>query len=186
VPAATIQLKVTLLGFRPAIWRRVVVPGDYSFFDLHIAIQSAMGWRDGHLHAFRFPTIAGRQVEIGIPVVVLFEERSPFLKGWEVPITKFLDRPGARATYEYDFGDGWVHDVVLEEIGAPLPGATYPMCLAGARACPPENCGGIPGYRNLLRRTKGVMNDSFDPASVRFVDTQLRLKRVLETMRREG
>lgn len=142
------QYKVTLRDVSPTIWRRIQVPEKYSFWDLHVAIQDSVGWLDYHLHAFRFPETDGkRPMEIGLP-----DEGSnrPILPGWEVPIADYFIRPGVAALYEYDFGDGWQHDVVLEAVLLGEPKRKYPLCIAGERACPPEDCGGQPGYEHLL------------------------------------
>jgi Plasmid pRiA4b ORF-3-like protein len=146
------QFKVTLKEIEPTIWRRIAVPASYSFWDLHVAIQDAMGWSDSHLHAFRVRTPeTGAEGAIGIPDDDGFEDEEVFLPGWEVPIGEYFREPGDRADYEYDFGDGWEHEVVLEEVSARAPKAKYPICVDGARACPPEDCGGVPGYEDMLQ-----------------------------------
>jgi len=179
------QFKVTLLDSEPPIWRRIQVPAAYTFWELHVAIQDAMGWQDYHLHMFRIEDPRkGEVVEIGIPDEERFEDDSPHIPGWEVPISDyFLDR-GSRADYLYDFGDGWEHHVVLEDIVTRVAKSKYPKCVAGARACPPEDCGGIGGYENLLRVIRDPSDeeyasmmewlggnyepDAFDPRKVRF------------------
>ncbi|MGQ0654682.1 MAG: plasmid pRiA4b ORF-3 family protein [Betaproteobacteria bacterium] len=149
------QYKISLRYISPTIWRRIQVPGGYTFWDLHVAIQDSMGWLDYHLHAFRFARGDGKHpVEIGIADG---ESEYPVLAGWEVGIADHFTRPGVFALYEYDFGDGWEHDIVLEDILPHEPKQTYPRCIAGERACPPEDCGGVPGYEHLvevLRRPK--------------------------------
>lgn len=152
------QFLVTLLGIDPPIWRRIQVPEKYSFWDLHVAIQDSMGWMDYHLHAFRFSTRQSRpRWEIGIPDDEGFDSVTT-RPGWEVPIADHFQRPGTDCTYEYDFGDGWLHDVLLEGVLLAEKGYRYPRCVAGARACPPEDCGGVPGYYRLLQ----VMSDPSD------------------------
>jgi hypothetical protein len=146
----TYQFKVTLKGIVPQVWRRIVVPANYSFWDLHVAIQDSMGWLDYHLHAFRVrDSRSGAEVEIGIPDPDGFGER-PCLPGWEVPVADYFAKAGDVADYEYDFGDGWEHEVALEDVVPRSPKARYPICLDGAQACPPEDCGGIPGYEEML------------------------------------
>src|SRR6266508_4336958 len=113
--------------------------------------QDSMGWLDYHLHLFRVSRPGtGDTVQIGVPDDDAFEGDEPTLPGWEVPIARYLTGPGAVARYEYDFGDGWQHDVTLEAIVPRRTGIRYPRCLAGGRACPPEDCGGPAGYENLL------------------------------------
>ena len=142
------QYRVALRDISPTIWRRIQVPEKYSFWDLHVAIQDSMGWLDYHLHAFRFPETDGkRPMEIGLPDE---EATHPILPSWEVPIGDYFIRPGVAALYEYDFGDGWRHDVVLEAVLLGELKQKYPLCIAGERACPPEDCGGQPGYEHLL------------------------------------
>lgn len=142
------QYKVSLRDISPAIWRRIQVPESYTFWDLHVAIQDSMGWLDYHLHAFRFPQAAGRRlVGIGIPDG---GSDHPVLPGWKVRIVDHFTRPGVVALYEYDFGDGWEHDVVFEDVLPREPKHKYPRCIAGERACPPEDCGGAPGYEHLV------------------------------------
>lgn len=156
------RYKVTLRGIFPAIWRRLEVPASYTFWDLHVAIQDSMGWLDYHLHAFRFPQTHGkRSIEIGIPDD---ESDPPVLPGWKVGIADLFTRPGVVALYEYDFGGGWEHDVVLEDVLPGEPKQKYPRCIAGERACPPEDCGGIPGYQHLvevLRQPKHPEHTTF-------------------------
>ena len=146
------QVKVSLRGIRPPIWRRIQVPADYSFWDLHVAIQDAMGWWDYHLHAFRVADPShGEEDLIGIPDEDRFVGDPEYLPGWTVPIDKAFAKPGDSASYEYDFGDGWEHEIVLEMITPREPKVRYPRCLAGERACPPEDCGGPWGYENMLK-----------------------------------
>jgi Plasmid pRiA4b ORF-3-like protein len=160
---STLQFKITLRHIKPRIWRRIEVPASYSFWDLHVAIQDAMGWLDYHLHVFRVRNPETRQdEEIGIPDEDPFEGDPVYLPGWTVPIGKYFYLGGTRAQYEYDFGDGWEHDVELEAIGRREPDTKYPRCLAGERACPPEDCGGPPGYERLLEILANPANEEYD------------------------
>ncbi|MFN0178259.1 MAG: plasmid pRiA4b ORF-3 family protein [Gemmatimonadales bacterium] len=145
----TLQIKVVLRDVEPPVWRRIEVPATYTFWDLHVAIQDAMGWKDCHLHAFRIrnPQTGGID-EVGIPDPDGFEP--VFLAGWGIPAASYLLRAGDQAEYEYDFGDSWVHHLVLEGIGIRHAKTKYPRCTDGARACPPEDCGGAHGYATLL------------------------------------
>lgn len=149
------QFKITLTEIDPPIWRRIQVPDTYSFWDLHVAIQDSMGWLDSHLHTFRFGKARSKtRSEIGIPLDEEFDMVRT-LPGWEVPIVEHFSAIGSTCVYEYDFGDGWVHEVLLEGMLLREPRRRYPRCLAGARACPPEDCGGVPGYYRLLE----IMSD---------------------------
>jgi hypothetical protein len=181
----TYQFKVSLKEIEPTIWRRIEVPAIYSFWNLHVAIQDAMGWLDYHLHVFYVPNPeTGVIAEIGIPDDEPFEDDLVSLPGWEIPLTEYFIKPGDRADYEYDFGDGWEHEIVLEKIQSRVPKAKYPRCLDGARACPPEDCGGIGGYESMLEVISDPSHEeyestmtwlgrrydpeSFDPKKVKF------------------
>ena len=135
-----LQLKINLVGVsKPTVWRRVLVPATMRLNRLHDVIQVAMGWHDGHLHAFE----AGG-VDYGPPDPELghVDER-------RTSISDLLSRPGDRMRYVYDFGDYWQHNVVVEKVLAAEPGARYPVCLTGKGRCPPEDCGGVWGYAEL-------------------------------------
>jgi Plasmid pRiA4b ORF-3-like protein len=146
-----LRFRIELQGIAPSIWREIVVPSSYSFWDLHVAIQDAMGWLDYHLHAFRIrDPETGGAAEIGIPLEDDFDDDLQVIAGWEVPVLSYLNEPGHSAEYEYDFGDCWNHHVLLQEIMDRERGVKYPRCTGGERACPPEDCGGIWGYQALL------------------------------------
>ena len=147
----TLEFSIGLTEIEPRIWRRIEVPASYSFWDLHVAIQDSMGWLDYHLHAFRIQNPkTGALDEIGIPDEDAFEGEPGFLPGWQIPAVRYFQRLGDRAEYEYDFGDSWQHEVVLEAVRRRHAKTKYPRCVAGARACPPEDCGGPRGYAELL------------------------------------
>ncbi len=139
------QVKVTLKGTKPPIWRRLLVPSSMPLDDLHEVIQIAMGWFNCHLYQF----IQGRTYYQPNPEDFGFG-------GFEaedtagLTIGHLLNREKDKVVYEYDFGDSWEHTVVLEKILKPEKGAFYPVCIKGKRACPPEDCGGVWGYENLL------------------------------------
>ena len=146
-----LQFKVTLLGIKPPIWRRIVVLSDATFWDLHVAIQDAMGWQDLHLHEFNVPAPLLRcNYTIGIPDDEIGPVQDPVFPGWLIPVAQFFNLINRRAIYEYDFGDGWEHEVRLEKILPRDKNVQYPVCTGGRRACPPEDCGGIGGYEAFL------------------------------------
>jgi len=186
--------KITLEGISPSVWRRIAVPERYSFWDLHVAIQDSMGWLDYHLHAFELPASgSSKPIEVGIPGDAFGDPVTP---GWKKSLSEYFVRPGIAATYNYDFGDDWLHEVLLEQISAAGRSTKYPKCIAGERACPPEDCGGVPGYLDLLRVLRSPKHkeypsmvawlkghaknywpydpDHFDPAAVRFTDPRKR------------
>ncbi len=138
---------VHLRGTDPPIWRLIDVPGEYRFWDLHVAIQDAMGWLDYHLHEFSITAPdSGRPVTIGMPDYGCHE----VLPDSECAIADYFRSPGDAATYVYDFGDGWQHELALSRVLPSEPGVRYPICRDGERACPPEDCGGVGGFRRFL------------------------------------
>jgi hypothetical protein len=133
------QIKVALVGTDPPVWRRLSVPADISLEDLHHVIQTAMGWGDEHLHLF---DIQGRRY--GAPAHGV--ERTS--DEGRTRLSRVADA-GEAFSYEYDFGDSWVHEVLVEK--ASQVGVAGVRCLDGARACPPEDCGGVRGYHEYLK-----------------------------------
>lgn len=142
------NMKVTLLGSQPPIWRRLRVPGRFSLGLLHRVLQITMGWTDSHLHLFTVGgTIYGqepaqwqtdRDVEVG-------DERRVRLDALQLEAGQVIQ-------YEYDMGDSWQHEIHIEDIHATSgDDPTRAICLAGARACPPEDVGGIGGYEEFLQ-----------------------------------
>ena len=195
--ASVHQFKVVLDDVSPPIWRRIQLPSEATFWDLHCAINDAMGWEDAHLHEFniggkRNPQRIGIPMEDDMPV-----GDDPGRADWDVPITTCFGKPGATGRYLYDFGDGWSHTVTLEAILSREPKVKYPRCLDGARACPPEDCGGPPGYEQLcvaFADPDAADEDSaelldwfgdhdpeaFNPAKVKFHSAAKRLKALRE------
>jgi Plasmid pRiA4b ORF-3-like protein len=145
------QFKIFLEKITPTIWRRIQVPEHYTFWDLHVAIQDSMGWQDYHLHEFRIVNPAtGNKDRIGIPDEESFMDNPPTRPGWTLPITDYFTKENAAAEYVYDYGDYWLHQVVLEDILPQKKSSRYPVCVEGERACPPEDCGGTWGYEEFL------------------------------------
>ena len=146
-----LQFKIELNDISPLIWRRILVPPDYNFWDLHVAIQDAMGWLDYHLHHFEIKGKGKRTTEsIGIPDFDIFDDSQEIYPGWEIPVLNYFNDLGIQAKYIYDYGDSWTHTVTLEGYLIKERGVKYPVCIYGARACPPEDCGGDSGYYSLL------------------------------------
>jgi hypothetical protein len=144
-------LKVTLRHAKPPIWRRLLVPSGITLNQLHNIIQEAMGWYDCHLHSFRVGNL-----EYGIPDPDFSDD---MIDDTEVRIDSIFKKEGQKILYIYDFGDDWEHDILFEERAEnPDQGA---VLLAGKRACPPEDCGGIWGYQNILKilRKKKLSQD---------------------------
>ncbi len=135
------EIKVTLKHIRPPVWRRLQVPADTRLGKLHRILQAAMGWTDSHLHQF---SIGGESY--GVP-----DPDSPSdIKSERIIRLGSVVQEGETFIYEYDFGDGWEHEIKIEKVLPADKDKRYPLCLAGKRACPPEDCGGPPGYERLL------------------------------------
>lgn len=141
------QFKIALLDIRPPIWRRIQVP-DGTLDKLHEHVQTAIGWTNSHLHQFE---IGGRRY--GDPELLDDDwGENDFVDSTEVRLSTLLakKRKSFRFFYEYDFGDGWRHEIIYEGAQPAETGVRYPRCVEGARACPPEDVGGPWGYGDFL------------------------------------
>jgi len=184
------QFKIILQDVDKPIWRQIQVDDQYTFWDLHVAIQDVMGWTDSHLHKFTVinPTTL-EQEHIGIPDDEGFDTH-PMLAGWDVKIKNYiLTKGNQKFLYLYDFGDSWEHVIEFEGEFEKQAGL-YPKCLAGERACPPEDVGGIPGFENFLSIIKDSKHkerkellewvggkydpEEFDHNKVKFDDPKIR------------
>lgn len=169
-----LQIKVTLADSRPAIWRRLEVGGATTLGDLHDILQIVMGWTNSHLHQF----IADDGTYYSDPRFQLddadFGHR--VLDEHRVRLDRVASAPKGRLSYEYDFGDSWEHLIVVEKVLAPEPGVRYPRCVGGERAGPPDDCGGVWGYEELLEALRDETHpehedflewvpEGFDPAA---------------------
>lgn len=145
-PASSVvyKLKISLRGISPQIWRRVLVPADLTLYGLHRVIQIAFGWEDYHLHAFK---LHGRHY-----ATMWTGERHRDAAGHEIILSDLQLRMRQRILYEYDFGDLWEHEIRVEARLKREDGKVYPVCIAGARAGPPEDSGGPAGYLMLVDR----------------------------------
>ncbi len=140
------QIKITLRNIRPPVWRRVLVPSNFTLAQLHEVIQTAMGgWIDYHLHEF---DVAG--THYGAPL-------EPGVMDWGEPVNDEsrvklanIVGEGSKFRYTYVFGDDWEHELVVEKVLPIDSQITYPVCIKAKRACPPEDCGGPWGYAELL------------------------------------
>ena len=141
------QIKVSLLQVEPTIWRRILVPAEVTLAELHYVVNEAMGWTGSHSHSFTFEKRSFGDLELDPHNELKFEDESG------VTLESLADK-GQKLNYEYDFGDGWEHEIVVETMLPIDPQTTYPVCLAGARACPPEDCGSFPGYGRILEALK--------------------------------
>ena len=156
------QFKIELTEISPLIWRRILVPFDYNFWDLHVAIQDSMGWKDYHLHHFEIKgKYKKKEVKIGIPDLEFLSEDNNIWPGWEIPVLNYFNALGVTAKYIYDYGDFWRHSVTLEEYVIQEENIKYPICIDGARACPPEDCGGEEGYYRLIEVLSNITHSEY-------------------------
>ncbi|WP_201315126.1 plasmid pRiA4b ORF-3 family protein [Dyella sp. EPa41] len=138
-PEQVYCLRIELDGTTPLVWRRIEVLASSTFWDLHVAVQDAFGWLDCHLHEFDIGPLT-----IGVPDE--FAEKD-IIPGWTVPLSRHMGDVRTFA-YLYDFGDDWRHTIHLEDV-VDADGESYPRCLAGENATPPEDCGGVYGFGDL-------------------------------------
>lgn len=172
-------LRISLLGSRPEIWRRVLVSGSVRLDRLHLVFQDVMGWTNSHLHCFQIDgSLYGMRIE-DWSEVELYEVNYKLAD---------LIGPGGRFLYEYDFGDSWEHEVIVERIEKVRSSLKVAVCLEGENACPPEDCGGVPGYSYLLevltdpsheeyKSYRTWVGKSFSPALFNLAQTNVVLQR---------
>lgn len=140
------QIKVTLQDTEPPIWRLLLVPANMTLQRLHRVLQTVMEWEDCHLHEFRI----GEEL-FGPPASDVWDMGGPPVRSERTAkLSQVMGWEGAKATYTYDFGDCWEHEIVVEKILPVEPGLKYPVCVAGELHGPPEDCGGVGGYYDLL------------------------------------
>lgn len=200
-----LQFRITLQLVEPQVWRVIQVPEEYTFWDLHAAIQDVMGWLGYHLHEFRHerrPT--SQSVRFGISFDDEEMINPNLVPCWKVNIREHFRRPGDQMYYVYDFGDNWVHEVLLEGVLLREKGIKLPRCIDGARATPPEDCGGPAGYADLFKAFSNPASkeheeilawlrdqrpdllafdpEAFDIEQVKFSNPAKRLKKLQETL----
>lgn len=181
------QIRITLRGTKPPIWRKLAVPSGVTLGQLHELIQIAMGWSDCHLHGFvlkdksleKNPRELARLMTMerfedmfaGASGMRTFSPKTdPFgmdldMEGEDedaVALAEVCPRVKSKLTYEYDFGDGWEHLIEVQKIIDPKPGTEYPVCLSGKLACPPEDCGGVWGYYDMLEAIENPEHESHE------------------------
>jgi hypothetical protein len=159
-----LQFKIELPEILPSIWRRILVPSEYNFWDLHVAIQDSLGWHDSHLHHFVIKGKGKREeARIGIPDFDRVSDEIPaVIPGWEIPVLTYFNDLGVEAKYLYDYGDSWWHTVQLEAYVLRDKEAQYPVSLGGERACPPEDCGGVQRYYRMLKTLADPKSDDYE------------------------
>jgi len=154
------HLKVSLEGIEPLIWRRLQVPGSAKLGWLHAVIQVAMGWTNSHLHQFSTGKRLYSDLSFGLDE---FEDDPPVLDENETAVRDIAPRVKSAFVYEYDFGDSWDHRITVEKIldADPAEGK-FAQCLDGERACPPEDCGGVWGYEDLLKIIRDPKHEGYE------------------------
>ncbi len=151
-PAPIYLLEVSLLDIQPRIWRKLLVESSITLKKLHDILQDAMGWTDSHLHQFEVG-----DATYSIPYDDMFDEMD-FVDERRVKLNGVLPAARSSMNYLYDFGDSWRHKIKVSKVFEPPVPFELPQCVAGEGACPPEDCGGVPGFFEFVR----VMADKTD------------------------
>jgi hypothetical protein len=152
-PTQIYQIKVSLDGTHPPIWRRILVPGNTTLLKLHDILQIVMGWYDYHLHMYKIGgSFFGNPADDEYGDLGTIDEAN-------YKLSQVIHNDGQRFSYEYDFGDSWHHTLLVEKILPPKESVRYPVCLKGKRACPPEDVGGVWGYENFLDAIRDPNHD---------------------------
>jgi len=191
-----VQLKISLKNSSPPIWRRVLVKSSISFYELHYTIQIAMDWGNYHLYEFKIG-----DYRIGI-IDEDFDDpetgASKIIVSKEITLDEVISKGEFKSfSYEYDFGDGWIHSIVVEKTMPLDPDKYYPVCIKGKLNCPPEDCGGLYGYYNFLEIISNKkhpeykymlewMGGRFDPTEFEVDDVNVDLEDIEAIMGEEG
>jgi hypothetical protein len=183
---AVYDIRVSLSYIQPEIWRLIRVPADIRMDRLHDVLQVALGWEDSHLHQFHILDVKGRTKAYVGRSDPDFESRIPTEPETKRHLNNYLTKVGDCIGYEYDFGDSWRHEIKLTAIHAQSAKLSRALCLDGARACPLEDCGGLPGFEDLLAvignpkradpELLGLLGD-YDPGMFHLADVNKTLAR---------
>lgn len=152
------QIQIALKGFRPKIWRRILVPENVLLPDFHKIIQTTMGWTNSHLHHF----VKGRSYYVHKTEDDVFVGNNSDIDYAKIKISDLLSFEKDKIIYEYDFGDDWEHDIVLEKILPYDNKLVYPICVKGKMNCPPEDCGGVLRYAYMLEVIKDPEHEDYE------------------------
>ena len=150
------QLKISINDSKPSIWRRVLVYSDTLLPDLHRIVQTTMGWDNYHLHQFVHCN------KFYAPPSEDEADEFDAVDYSKIKLSSVIKKENDRMEYEYDFGDGWEHIVLLEKILEVDAAIHYPICLEGEQKCPPEDCGGIWGYMEMLDILKDKNHEGYE------------------------
>lgn len=154
------QIQIALKDSKPKIWRRILIPSDLLLWDFHKVIQTTMGWTNSHLHQF---IKDGIFYQVKYPHDDMWEEMDNVdYKKKKIRISDLLIAEKDKIIYEYDFGDGWNHDIILEKILPFDNKIKHPICLTGKMNCPPEDSGGIYGYYDMLKVLKQPDHEEYE------------------------
>jgi hypothetical protein len=182
------QLKITLSRSKPTIWRRFLVKSEINLYKLHSVIQIVMGWTNSHMHHFRKDNVFYGTPHPDMELGWALNSKFKTVDEEKYKINEVLTRPKMKIQYEYDFGDSWWHELVLEKI-LEREGKPTPICVEGAMACPPEDCGSPGGYYTMLETMENPedpeydeicdwMGDEFDPEEFNIEEINKGLKRI--------
>lgn len=183
-PKCIYQLRIELQHIEPQIWRKLLVPDTLTMVKLDRVVQMAMGWTNRHLHDWH---IDGKRYGVPDPE---WNNEDDMLDERKFTVGGLLAEHIEEFFYQYDFGDGWEHRIVVEKRKPPQPEYnTWPMCIAGANACPPEDVGGPPGYMDFLEAIRNPTHEEhlhlwqwnggpFDPVAFSANDVNRALKRL--------
>jgi hypothetical protein len=188
-----VRLKIVLEDTEPTIWRQVEVPAEMTLKDLHSVIQAAMGWENAHLFQFH----VGRETIAGPGMGGGSQYGARPVSAGRVQLGDLAARGIKRFSYVYDMGDNWEHTIRIEKLLSADPAATYPRLIAGALRCPPEDCGGIPGFYAFLDAASDPKHpdhddqidwygDTFDPDSFDAARINKDLGRIAARRKRAG
>lgn len=164
IPLQVLQIKISLRGIKPLIWRRFLVKNNITFHKLHLIIQRIMGWDNYHLYYFEKGDLRIESEEL------VDGEYSDFEPSEKIKLCQVLGK-GMKIEYVYDFGDNWEHEVVVEKIMEKDPALKYPVCLEGGRNCPPEDCGSVWGYDDLMKIRKNPKHPEYKDRVLNWLGT---------------
>jgi hypothetical protein len=150
------QIKVGLLEINPLIWRCFLIPANVTLHRLHLVLQDVMGWQNYHLYRFK---IGKKEYSIPNPDNDFYE--LDFKNSYQAKLGNLIKEKGSIFVYEYDFGDGWEHQLLVEDIIDRDPKKRYPLCIAGENASPHEDSGGPYGYMEMLEIIKNPYHEEF-------------------------
>jgi len=148
-------LKARLEGSDPPIWRRFQISGSATLGDLHYTLQIVMGWTNSHLHEFH---IGGRRYG----AFFSDDDPEPVNDEDDFELRGLLRNKTSKFKYIYDFGDHWMHEIIVEDIIKAQPGVRYPICVEGERRCPPDDCGGIEGYYDIMAIIQDPSHEEYE------------------------